>query len=78
MQLLLPSTFPQPSRTEQAALFQNQLKQAEEAEKKVALGSNVWIGQDVMTEEAVAEAQRLRDDQHKHHQLHTERNAMRR
>lgn len=36
---------------------------------QVMLGSGVHIGQDIMTEDAVADAQRLREDQYRAHQV---------
>ncbi|GAX85110.1 hypothetical protein CEUSTIGMA_g12530.t1 [Chlamydomonas eustigma] len=61
-----------------AALFQLQLQQAVESEKKIVLGSGVSVGEDVMTAEAIAEAQQKREDQHLLHQLNIELEAMRR
>ena len=62
----------------QEAMFRMQLQKAEEADKKVFLGCHVWIGQDVMSADAVAEAQQMRDDQHRRHQEYTELKAMKR
>ncbi len=55
-----------------------QLQKAEAADKKVFLGCHVWIGQEVMSAEAVTEAQQMRDDQHRQHQQFTELKAMKR
>lgn len=55
-----------------AALFAQLLAQAEEASRKVMLGSGVHIGEGVMEPEEIEESQRLREDQHRAHTAHTE------
>jgi len=52
-----------------AALFGQLLAEAEEQGKKVALGSGVHVGEYVLAKIAVADAQRLREDQYRAHQL---------
>lgn len=56
----------------QAALFQMQLEQAAAADKKATLGSQVCVGLTLMTNQEIVDAQRLREGQHRAHQLHTE------
>lgn len=62
----------------QAALFQQLLQQATEAEKKVVLGSGRSVGEDVMTAEQICEVQSRREDQYRQHQLRREDEACRR
>lgn len=56
----------------QAALFRQLLAGAEEASRRVALGSGVHVGEEVMGPEEIAAAQRLREDQHRAHTALTE------
>ena len=55
-----------------AALFMMQLQQTEGAEKRVGLGSHVHCGGEVLSAEDVGEAQRLREEQFRQHQLRLE------
>ncbi|KAG2441252.1 hypothetical protein HYH02_010095 [Chlamydomonas schloesseri] len=60
------------------ALFRMQLAQAEEAARKVALGSAPHSGQQLLSAEQVRRMQRQRQEQHRRHQLSEEKRAARR
>ena len=59
-------------------MFQLQLRQAEEAEKKVVLGSGVSVGDEVMSVDQIGQAQVKREDQYRLHQRNMELDAMQR
>nr|ADD85929.2 FAP221 [Chlamydomonas reinhardtii]7SQC_M0 Chain M0, FAP221 [Chlamydomonas reinhardtii]7SQC_M1 Chain M1, FAP221 [Chlamydomonas reinhardtii] len=60
------------------ALFRLQLALAEEAARKVALGTAPHSGQQLLTAEQVRRMQRQRQEQHRRHQLSEEKRAARR
>ncbi|KAG2423826.1 hypothetical protein HXX76_014986 [Chlamydomonas incerta] len=60
------------------ALFRMQLAQAEEAARKVALGTAPHSGQQLLTADQVRRMQRQRQEQHRRHQLSEEKRAARR